>query len=35
MTLAQAASACHMPVGTFYGKVRNLEGQAREKKKNL
>lgn len=28
MTLAQAASACHMPVGTSYGKVRNLEGQA-------
>ena len=35
MTLAQAASACHMPVGTFYGKVRNLEGQAQGKKQDL
>ena len=25
MTLTQAADACHMPVSTFYGKVRTLE----------
>ena len=35
MTLAQAANACHMPVGTFYGKVRNLEGQAQGEKQDL
>lgn len=26
MTLRQAAEACQMPVGTFYGKARKLEG---------
>ena len=25
MTLAEAASACHMPVSTFYGKAKNIE----------
>lgn len=25
ITLAQAADACNMPVGTFYGKARNVE----------
>lgn len=25
ITLSQAAQACHMPIGTFYGKARNLE----------
>ena len=25
LTLKQAAAACHMPVGTFYGKARKLE----------
>lgn len=35
MTLAQAASVCHMPVSTFYGKVRNLEGQAQGEKQDL
>lgn len=36
MTLSQAAGACHMPVGTFYGKVRHLEGRAGQgKQKNL
>lgn len=25
MTLKQAAEACHMPIGTFYGKARKLE----------
>lgn len=25
MTLKQAASACNMPVGTFYGKARKFE----------
>lgn len=25
LTLKEAAAACHMPVGTFYGKIRKLE----------
>ena len=32
MTLSQAASACSMPVGTFYGKVRNWEKLRKEEK---
>lgn len=28
MTLKEAADACHMPIGTFYGKVRRLESVA-------
>ena len=32
MTLSQAASACNMPVGTFYGKVRNWEKLRKEEK---
>lgn len=35
MTLRQAADACNMPIGTFYGKARRLEegeiGEAGEK----
>lgn len=28
ITLKEAAKACHMPVGTFYGKARKLENAA-------
>ena len=30
LTLKQAANACNMPVGTFYGKARNFENRDRE-----
>jgi len=30
MTLSEAAQACNMPVGTFYGKVRSWEKQSKE-----
>lgn len=27
MTLKEAAKACDMPVGTFYGKIRKMEDE--------